>query len=425
MAAGALTTYRGGVLRRLAALTAVSLLATLLSVAGHAPEPAAAASDRRIHYWQWDKPDMLRRGTFSGTRVRDGGIVLDRPTGRGEKLGRPHVWGSWTSPWVAPGFPLTELIPSWKARTPGATWIRVDVRGMTPGGAWTGWDSISKWAASDSVLRRHSEPRQADGGAWVNYDTWTVPGGVKRWQLRVTLLRPADGTLTPHVDTLGAVASRLPAGVPRTSRPLGVAAGKVLPVPEYSQMIHRGEYPQYGGGGQAWCSPTATSMVLGYYRKLPPPERYRWVDRRYPDRFVAHAARQVFDHSYDGAGNWPFNTAYAANLLHRAFVTRLADLRSAERLIAAGIPVVTSISFGPGELAGAPIGSTSGHLVVIVGFTRNGDPIVNDPAAPRNRDVRRTYRRGQFEAAWLRKSGGLAYVIRDYAHPLPADGPSW
>ena len=43
--------------------------------------------------------------------------------------------------------------------------------------------------------------------------------------------------------------------------------------------------------------------------------------------------------------------------------------------------------------------------------------------------MRRTYDRGQFENAWLQRypsgggmrgSGGLAYVIRDSAHPLPA-----
>ena len=44
---------------------------------------------------------------------------------------------------------------------------------------------------------------------------------------------------------------------------------------------------------------------------------------------------------------------------------------------------------------------------MIVGFTDDGDVIVNDPAAPRNRGVRRTYDRGQFEDAWVgRKSGG-------------------
>ena len=46
--------------------------------------------------------------------------------------------------------------------------------------------------------------------------------------------------------------------------------------------------------------------------------------------------------------------------------------------------------------------------------------VVNDPAASRNRTVRRTYDRGQFEDAWIPKSGGTVYVITDADHPLPA-----
>jgi hypothetical protein len=56
---------------------------------------------------------------------------------------------------------------------------------------------------------------------------------------------------------------------------------------------------------------------------------------------------------------------------------------------------------------------------VIVGFTRSGDVVVNDPAARTRSGVRRTYDRGQFEDAWLPTSGGLVYVIHDRAHPLP------
>jgi hypothetical protein len=43
-----------------------------------------------------------------------------------------------------------------------------------------------------------------------------------------------------------------------------------------------------------------------------------------------------------------------------------------------------------------------------------------DPAARTNATVRRTYDRAQFERAWLAGSGGMAYVLRDAAHPLPA-----
>jgi hypothetical protein len=89
----------------------------------------------------------------------------------------------------------------------------------------------------------------------------------------------------------------------------------------------------------------------------------------------------------------------------------LRSLRQAERFIARGVPLVASIAFGSGELDGAPISSTNGHLLVIVGFTRSGDVVVNDPAARRNKGVRRTYDRGQFEDAWLPASGGLVYVL--------------
>ena len=47
------------------------------------------------------------------------------------------------------------------------------------------------------------------------------------------------------------------------------------------------------------------------------------------------------------------------------------------------------------------------------------DPVLNDPAAPTNAGVRRTYDRAQLERAWLRGSDGTAYVITDAKHPLP------
>ena len=60
-----------------------------------------------------------------------------------------------------------------------------------------------------------------------------------------------------------------------------------------------------------------------------------------------------------------------------------------------------------------------GHLLVLVGFTATGRPVVNDPAASTDAGVRRSYDRAQFERAWQHGSGGMAYVVRDAAHPLP------
>ena len=53
-------------------------------------------------------------------------------------------------------------------------------------------------------------------------------------------------------------------------------------MPSYSQMVHSGHYPQWGGGGEAWCSPTSTSMVLAYYGALPKPYALPLRARRPP-----------------------------------------------------------------------------------------------------------------------------------------------
>lgn len=383
-----------------------AIVASALLVPVFSATPAAAAPARRIAYAEWDSPAALRAGTTTGVRVTAGRLSL-----AGADTGR------WTSPWTSPGFALTELVASWSARTPGDSRVRVEVRGRS-GATTSSWDTIALWASGDRFLRRTTYSGQSDDLGSVNVDTWVAPAGVTSYQLRLTLARAAGQTTSPSVDTVGAVASRLPSVTSVATSRVGSAAGVVLDVPRYSQMIHRGEYPRYGGGGEAWCSPTSTSMVLGYYGALPAPASYAWVGNR-TDPWVDHAARMTYDYDYEGTGNWPFNTAYAASLAGHAFVTRLRSLREAEPYIQAGIPLVASIAFGRGELDGAPISASNGHLVVIDGFAADGDVVVNDPAAPTDATVRRTYDRAQFENAWIPTSGGTVYVIRDDAHPLP------
>ncbi|MCW2868002.1 MAG: hypothetical protein JWR20_2190 [Marmoricola sp.] len=382
---------------------------------------AAPAAAPRTVLTSTSSTAAFAAGRLEGVRAAAGSLTFGDGAGTTPEAGGTWTWARWTSPWTTPGNAFTQLVPTWDAVTPAGTAVRVVARLRSSTGATSGWKQVADWSTRDAGFRRTSGAAQRDAVAGLSTDTLTATSGsLASFQLRVLLLRAPGSTATPRLDALRAVATRATGAVTPTTRSL---PARELGVPRYSQMTHRGEYPQYGGGGQAWCSPTSLSMILGYYHRLPTPADYAWVAPRDSDRWVDQVARSVYDYRYTGAGNWAFNTAYAAGQVGDAFVTRLADLREAERFIASGIPLAASISFSRGQLSGAPIGATAGHLVVITGFTAAGNVVVNDPAASSDATVRRVYDRAQFERAWGR-SQGTVYVVHDAAHPLPLRGAS-
>jgi len=152
-------------------------------------------------------------------------------------------------------------------------------------------------------------------------------------------------------------------------------------------------------------------MVVEYWNKRPGSDELSWVGP-YADPQVDYAARFTYDVAYGGTGNWPFNTAYASHFGLSARVLQLGSLNDAERYIAAGVPLVASISHAPGALPGfLNNAGTNGHLLVIIGFTAAGDVIANDPAATSDATVRHVYGREAFERAWIGGSGGVVYFI--------------
>lgn len=406
-------------------LVALVALAVPLGVLAHGRDGAGrparaqmvAATPAPITLTRHTTDADFARGTGRGVAHDQGTLTMAGRAGLRTVGGVRYAWSRWTSAWVSPGV-FTELVPSWSAKTPAGSWIQVQVRARDSRGQVSAYKSLGRWASRDTTFRRTSAGSQADALVRVATDTLRAQPGVQLtgYRVRVKLMQ-VPGRRTPKVASVSAVVS-LPAPVPPTSRPLSSTAVS-LPVPGYSQMTHTGQNPEYGGGGEAWCSPTSLAMVLGYYGRLPGPSAYAWVRPSYADRWVNHLARLTYDYRYRGTGNWSFNAATAATRVSDAFVTRLEGLHTAERFVRAGIPLVVSIRFGRGQLDGAPISSTAGHLLVLSGFTAAGNPIVMDPAAPSNATVRRTYDRAQFERAWLGGSGGMAYVIRDAAHPLP------
>ncbi|GAA5135212.1 peptidase C39 family protein [Alloalcanivorax gelatiniphagus] len=392
------------------------LLAAPLLAVSSAPVAGAASADEartratpQVQLTSWSSYAELKSGKRSGLKLGRGQVSLLSPTPR-TVAGRAYEAGTWTSPWSTPGFGATALVPSWEATTPGRSMVRVEVRGRGTDGRAGTWDTLADWSRSNRPVARTTYSGQADDLGRVSVDTWSATTSVTSWQVRVTLLRPRGSAHAVSLERVGAVASA-DVSAPRATSTPGPGVGTVLPVPTYSQMVHSGHYPKWGGGGEAWCSPTSTAMVLGYYGISPAPTG---ITAGHTDAVVDHTAKMVYDHGYRGTGNWAFNTAYAATLVAGdSYVTRLRDLREAEDHIVAGVPLIVSIAFGRNQLTGAPISASNGHLLVVVGFEADGDVVVNDPAGATNGEVRRTYDRAQFERLWIAASGGTAYVIRN------------
>ena len=160
--------------------------------------------------------------------------------------------------------------------------------------------------------------------------------------------------------------------------------------------------------GKVICSPTTVSMIMGYWAQK--------MHRSEIDRPVPEVVAAVYDTNWKGTGNWVFNTAYAGSFPGmRAYVTRMTDLAELEDWISAGLPVGLSLCYD--RLRGKGSGP-NGHLVVCVGFTEQGDPIINDPGMREN--VRKVFPRKNLIHAWA-YSRNAAYLIYPENVTVPGD----
>ncbi|MCO5168463.1 MAG: C39 family peptidase [Planctomycetes bacterium] len=268
---------------------------------------------------------------------------------------------------------------------PGAR-ARVRVRARSDG-AWTPWAPLGVYGRGDGLPRSEVGPDPALIEVQVDV---------------VRLHRPAEQVaVRVELEGAGAAIRRLalltwrhgpPAPAPPNDEP-PPAWGRDLDVPERSQAV---EDPAIAG---RICSPTSLAMVLARWgRELP----------------TADVAAAVYDHGAGIYGNWSFNVTFAATLGLDATVARCTSFGPVEDEVAAGRPVVISHRYRAGEVRGAAVTQTDGHLIVIRGFTAEGDVIVNDPAAnPRKGEaIRRVYRRADLARSWLGNGSGICYLVR-------------
>jgi hypothetical protein len=390
-------------------MTALTLgVSCLLSAPTSAVQAESTTVKSAANKFYWET-NTFSGGTHAGTMVSASGLTL---SGTGPATGTDttgkynsgtYYYGQYTSDVITGNF--TEAIASWQANTAPGTWTEVELSAMV-GGAWTKWYSMGVWLEQDLPFKRHSVTGQGDTNGTVYTDTLSISKGATAVKARVTLFT-TDLTKTPTLRSIGITFSN---GMDTAGTvPFGGLTSD-LAVPKRSQMV-------FPDGGEVWCSPTSTSMVMAYWASV--------TGNQTLNQTVPTVVNGVWDYRYNGGGNWPYNTVYASAFGLQGKVVRMSSLAEVEKWTKAGVPVIASIAYKKGKLTGSPIPSTAGHLLVIRGFDAQGNVLTNDPAAASDGAVGITYDRVEFEHAWLDNSNGTTYLIYPQGWSTPASNGQW
>ena len=306
-------------------------------------------------------PPACRREPPSAPTVNtaDGQLVLALPEWR-PRVGARH------------------LVPSLSLLTGVPYGVRFELSARAAG-TWSPWIATATIGpASFAGLPTTTEALACD------IDVYTSGAPLDRVRLRVRVGAPDVRALaaSPWMVTLSACdldptrSEKTAVSVPRLAVP---ALSQLEAPPEIALRI---------------CSPTSVAMVLAY-------------------RGVTASALSVAEDVYHGPtdryGVWPAAIRTAGRRGIAGYLLRFPDWSSAAWCLAHDLPVIASVSYGPGELTGAPQPETSGHLVVLTGCDAD-HVFVNDPVAPTAAEVPRRYRLDEMKRAWLDRSG-VGYVL--------------
>lgn len=298
----------------------------------------------------------------------------------------------WTLGPFDPGFDWDELVPSWNVENGDKVSFRIQAGLSKSGSAPDRWYNFGVWSLAPSKPRMSAKGIK-DATAEVQTDTLVATVPQRKVWIKIGLSGPEPKF--PFV----ALSFRNSKAKPVVEAGLKKVWGKTIDLPTRAQM-------DYENGG-VLCSPTCISMLMWHWSKV--------LERPEMNHDVPVVAAGVFDPNWPGTGNWPFNTAYVGAVSGmRGYVARLGSVREIEEWIAADVPIVTSVSYA--MLKGKPEKAPNdGHLVIVVGFDKEGNPVFNDPGRS---DVRQTYKREDFERAWA-SSGNTVYIV----HPIKQETP--
>jgi hypothetical protein len=334
-----------------------------------------------------DTADAFRAGAAEGVLVTDAKVprVVLAQT---DQAGFPRR-GTWTGAETVADFPFTELVPSWNAVTPKDTGVFFHVRTRDARSrAWSPWLFVGRWgrtvhSRSGERLPNDRIVRFAQGAVRIDMPFVLLRQPADAYQVRATLQSfDLDPAISPSVRRLAIAYSGVVPGQAERARLLGPGGpgqgwARDLPVPQISQ------YDAPPTLRLSVCLPACVTMVLAYWKE---------------DRSLVKNALAVYDPDTGMFGNGARAVARAGELGLDAWVQRVRDWDQVKAMIGRGQPVIAAVRVEAGE-----------HLIVVRGFTRDGDVIVNDPLERGQGGMIR--KADELGRAWL-GCGGLACVIR-------------
>lgn len=358
--------------------------------------PAFAARD---YLWVDADYDTFAKGTFSNTDLKEIRKIPGDPeyprvelTLAKEKNGEFYPEGIYTSRIFRTSSPITEAILSWNSKTPPGTQMKFELRAKLKEGRWTEWYYFGIWGVKENFPRNFQAHTRDDDGR-VRIDYLTLEKSATHLQYRIhfktenTRLSPSIRRITvAHTDynlPEKSIGHRL--GKPVRLKSLNMPFRSQMWVPEIGNVI---------------CCPTSMSMVLEYYGH---------------DMETADVAAFIKDYKNRKYGNWIFTAAGASEFGLETWVQRFRSWKPVEKLVAEGIPVILSVSNKSDSIQeGDPFSNTSGHVIVLRGFTEDGRVVVNDPGRSRIEDGIRILTREDLKKAWL-DVGGAAIIVRQHS----------
>jgi Peptidase_C39 like family len=278
--------------------------------------------------------------------------------------------------WVVSG--ATAFVPSLAAVVSTPIGVRLELSVRTG----SGW---SPYAAGVSLGGAAFAPLPPVDGLDVDVDVFRTRGPVEAARLRLRLRADEAPALLGERWMLALSSAD---GGSARSAPGPASPALRLEVPPRSQMD-----ADHAIAGRI-CSPTCVAMVLDYWRR---------------SATLATLAAEMFHPGVDLYGVWPAAILAAGRRGLAGYLLRFPDWSSATWCLERGLPIIASVRYAAGELTGAAVAETPGHLIVLTGWAGD-EALVNDPAASGVPSVPRRYRLDELARVWLERTG-IGYVI--------------